>query len=102
MNIKDVIIAPIITEKSMRDAGSGRCTFKVALAANKFVIKRAIEEKFKVKVLKTFVSLVKGKTGRRGIRREEFIKTAWKKATVQLAKDQKIPLFDVGGQEEKK
>ncbi len=102
MNIKDVIITPIITEKSMRDAGRGRCTFKVALAANKIVIKQAIEEKFKVKVLKTFVSLVKGKTGRRGARREEFIKTAWKKATVQLAKDQKIPLFDVGGQEEKK
>jgi large subunit ribosomal protein L23 len=98
----DVIIAPIITEKSMKDASIGRYTFKVATSANKFSIKEAIEKKFKVKVLKTFVSLVKGKTGRKGARREEFVKTAWKKATVQLAKDQKIALFDVGGQEEKK
>jgi len=102
MNIRDIIIAPIITEKSMKDAGIGRYTFKVAMSANKFSIKEAIEKKFKVKVLKTFVSLVKGKTGRKGIKREEFIKTAWKKATVQLAKDQKIALFDAGGQEEKK
>lgn len=102
MNIGDVIIAPIITEKSMKDASQGRFTFKVAIQANKPFIKQAIEQKFKVKVLKTFVSLVKGKTGRKGIRREEFVKTAWKKATVQLAKDQKIALFDVGGQEGKK
>ena len=102
MNIRDIIIAPVITEKSMKDAAIGRYTFKVAQAANKPFIRAAIEEKFKVKVLKTFVSLVKGRTDRRGIKREEFVKSAWKKATVQLAKDQKIGLFDVGGQEEKK
>ena len=102
MNIRDIIIAPVITEKSMKDAAIGRYTFKVARAANKPFIRAAIEEKFKVKVLKTFVSLVKGRTDRRGIKREEFVKSAWKKATVQLAKDQKIGLFDVGGQEEKK
>lgn len=98
MNIQDVIIAPIITEKSMKDAATGRFTFKVAVAANKPFIKQAIEKKFKVKVLKTFTNLVKGRTARRGIKREEFVKSPWKKATVQLAKDQKIALFDVGGQ----
>jgi large subunit ribosomal protein L23 len=102
MNIRDVIIAPVITEKSMKDAALGRYTFKVATEANKPFIKDAIEAKFKVKVLKTMVSLVKGKTDRRGIKREEYVKTAWKKATVQLAKDQKIGLFDIGGQEGKK
>ena len=99
MNVRDVIIAPIITEKSMQDAALGKFTFKVAIEANKPLIKEAIEEKFKVKVLKTYVSLVKGRTVRRGIRREEFVKSAWKKATVRLPKDQKIALFDVGGQE---
>jgi len=98
MNIIDVIIAPVITEKSMKDASVGRFTFKVASGANKPFIKEAIEKRFKVKVLKTFVSFVKGRTDKRGIKREEFVKTAWKKATVQLAKDQKIALFDVGGQ----
>lgn len=99
MNVRDVIIAPIITEKSMRDAALGRFTFKVAIMANKPLIKSAIEKMFKVKVLKIFVSIVKGRTDRKGVRREEFVKTAWKKATVKLAKDQKIGLFDVGGQE---
>ena len=102
MNIRDVIIAPVITEKSMRDAAIGRYTFKVATAVNKPFIKQAIEEKFKVKILKIMVSMVKGKTDRRGAKREEFVKTPWKKATVQLAKDQKIGLFDIGGQGEKK
>lgn len=102
MNIRDVIIAPVITEKSMGDAARGRYTFKVELTANKPFIKQAIEEKFKVKVLKIMVSIVKGKTDRRGVKREEFVKTSWKKAIVQLAKDQKIGLFDVGGQEANK
>jgi len=98
MNIRDVVIAPIITEKSIKDAGLGRFTFKVTLSANKPVIKDAIEKKFSVKVLKIFVSIVKGRTDRKGIKREEFVKSAWKKATVKLAKDQKISLFDTGGQ----
>ena len=102
MNIRDVILAPIITEKSMKDAAIGRYTFKVALDTNKPLIKQAIQDKFKVKILKIMVSIVKGKTDRRGVKREEFVRTAWKKATVQLAKDQKIGLFDIGGQEEKK
>lgn len=102
MNIRDVILAPVITEKSMKNAAIGRYTFKVALDTNKPLIKQAIQDKFKVKVLKIMVSIVKGKTDRRGVKREEFVKTAWKKATVQLAKDQKIGLFDIGGQEEKK
>lgn len=98
MNLRDVIIAPIITEKSMQDAGLNKFTFKVATHANKPLIKSAIEEKFKVKVLKIFVSLVKGRTDKKGIRREEFVKSMWKKATVKLPKDQKIALFDTGGQ----
>lgn len=99
MKLRDVIIAPVITEKSMQDAGLGKFTFKVAIQANKPLIKSAIEEKFKVKVLQTFVSIVKGRTDKKGVRRQEFVKSAWKKATVRLPKDQKIALFDVGGQE---
>mgnify|MGYP001573529929 CR=1 FL=1 len=102
MNIRDVIIAPIITEKSMRDAALNRFTFKVATQANKPLIKSAIEKKFKVKVLKTYVSLVKGRTDKKGIRREEFVKSAWKKAIVSLPKDQKIALFDTAGQASEK
>jgi len=102
MNIRDVIIAPVITEKSMKDAATGRYTFKVEVDTNRPLIKQAIQDKFKVKVTKIMISLVKGKTDRRGAKREEYVKTAWKKATVQLAKDQKIGLFDIGGQAEQK
>lgn len=98
MDITDVIIAPIITEKSMQDAALSKFTFKVIKEANKPLIKSAIEKKFKVKVLQTFVSIVKGRTDKKGVRRQEFIKSAWKKATVRLPKDQKIALFDTGGQ----
>jgi large subunit ribosomal protein L23 len=98
MNIRDVIIAPIISEKSMKDAAVGKFTFKVATGANKTYIKQAIESKFKVNVKKLCVSIVKGRTDRKGVKREEFVKTSWKKAIAKLAKDQKIGLFDVGGQ----
>lgn len=102
MDIRDVIIAPIITEKSMQDAALSKFTFKVAIQANKPLIKQAIEERFKVKVLQTFVSIVKGRNDKKGIRRQEFVKSAWKKATVRLPKDQKIALFDTAGQKEMK
>ena len=98
MNIRDVIIGPIISEKSMQDVAKGRFTFKVARYADKRNIKRAVEEKFKVNVLQTFVSIIKGKRQRVGIKRTEINVTPWKKATVRLAKDQKISLFDAGGQ----
>lgn len=102
MNLTDVVIAPIISEKSIKDAALGKFTFKVAKSANKNLIKEAIEKKFKVNVLRTFVMVVKGKTDRIGIRRVEIVKTPWKKAIVKLPKDQKIALFDVGGQEGEK
>ncbi|MEK7517202.1 MAG: 50S ribosomal protein L23 [Patescibacteria group bacterium] len=97
MDIRDIIVAPIITEKSMQDAAKGRFTFKVVRDADKNLIKRAVEEKFKVNVLQTLVSVIKGKRKRVGIRRMEIKEPAWKKAIVLLAKDQKIGLFDAGG-----
>ena len=102
MNIRDVIIAPVITEKSMKEAALGRFTFKVAREANKPLIKDAIQGRFKVKVVKVFVSLVKGKTDRAGVRRQEIVKEGWKKAVVKLIKGKKIGLFEVGGQESAK
>lgn len=96
MDLRDIIIAPIITEKSMQDAGLGKFTFKVAMQADKKIIKKAVEEKFKVNVLKTFISVVKGKRNRVGKQRAEINVTPWKKATVKLEKDQKISLFDKG------
>ncbi len=94
MKKNDVIIRPIITEKSISDASSRKFTFMVEKTADKTAIKKAIEEKFKVNVVGVFTLIIKGRTQRAGTRRKEIAKPSWKKAIVQLAKDQKIDLFD--------
>lgn len=98
MDALKVLIGPIITEKSMNEASKGRYTFKVFNNANKNDIKRAVEDKFKVNVLKTTTILVKGRKSRRGTRRIEVLNTAFKKAIVTLKAGQKIALFDTGSQ----
>lgn len=96
MDLNNVIIRPIITEKSMLDVSKGRFTFEVNKAANKNTVKRAVEQEFKVNVVSVTTSIVKGKTGRFGVRRIEKVKSPWKKATVELKNGQKIDLFDTG------
>ena len=97
MNVNDVIIRPIISEKSMQHANSGKFTFHVAKGAHKGIIKKTIEDKFKVNVIGISTNIVKGKKTRTGTRRIETLKSAWKKAVVKLKVGQKIALFDVGG-----
>jgi large subunit ribosomal protein L23 len=62
----DVILAPIITEKSMDDAAERKYTFKVAKDANKTEIKLALEKIFDVEVEKVNVMNVRGKKKRMG------------------------------------
>jgi large subunit ribosomal protein L23 len=97
MNVNDVIIRAIISEKSMQHANSGKFTFHVAKGAHKGIIKKTIEDKFKVNVVGISTNIVKGKKTRSGTRRIEILKSAWKKAVVKLKTGQKIALFDVGG-----
>ena len=84
----DVIIRPVITEKSMADMGEKKYTFLVHPEANKTQIKEAVEKMFpgtKVKSVNTMNS--EGKNKRRGM---TFGKTAaTKKAIVQLTEDSK-------------
>ena len=98
MDALKVILGPIITEKAMNEASKGRYTFKVFSNANKNDIKKAVEDKFKVNVLKTTTVLIKGRKSRRGARRIEVLNTAFKKAVVTLKQGQKIALFDTGSQ----
>ena len=93
----NVILRPIISEKSTKNAVNHKFTFLVAKVADKTMIKHAVENQFKVKVLNITTSIVKGKTKRVGERRSEVKISAWKKATVTLPKDQKISWFDVAG-----
>lgn len=101
MNTQSVIIKPVVTEKSMKDVSGGKYTFVVATSATKTVIKKAIGETFHVKVTSVVTSIVKGKRKRIGVRREEVKEAKWKKATVTLAKGEKISLFEPGTEEKK-
>lgn len=92
----NVIIRPVISEKSMTDANNGKFTFVVASNATKKQIKEAVEKLFSVHVLKVATSVVKGKTTRVGARRVEVVKTSIKKATVALKSGEKIDAFELG------
>lgn len=90
------IISPIITEKSMIDAGKGKFTFRVDKDANKFEIKKAVEKKFKVHVTNISTNTLKGKSVRTGMRRTEKKLSPLKKAVITLKKGEKIGLFELG------
>jgi len=98
MNSLNVILGPIISEKSMTDASKGKYTFKVSVQSTKKEIKKAIEEQFKVNVLKVATITVKGRSSRNGIRRAEALKQPFKKAIALLKTGQKISIFEAGGE----
>ena len=86
----DIIIAPVITEKSATQAEQNVYSFKVASSANKIEIKKAIEEAFGVKVVKVNTLNTKAKDKRVG-RYTGQTKT-YKKAIVTLQDGDKIEL----------
>lgn len=93
MTAHDIIIAPIITEKSIDGIEIKKYTFKVASDANKQEIKKAVEEIFKVSVDKVNTISVRGHEKRMG--KYTGYTSSWKKAIVTLKKDSKsIEFFD--------
>lgn len=89
----DIIVRPILSEKSYADIATKKYTFEVAKAANKTQIKKAVEEIFKVKVESVNISNVYGKIKRQG--KHEGLTGSYKKAIVQLTSDSKsIEFFD--------
>lgn len=93
MNARDIIIAPVITEKAVAGLADKKYTFKVAKDANKIQIAAAIEEIFEVKVEKVNTISMKGRKRRMG--RNEGYTSDWKKAIVTLTAESKtIEFFD--------
>ena len=82
MRPEDVIIAPVVTEKSNDQINLGKYTFKVNKNATKVDIARAVEKLFEVKVLKVNTMTVKGKEKRVG--RNVGKTSDWKKAIVTI------------------
>lgn len=92
-NPHDIILKPLITERSMMQAEEKKYTFKVDRNANKYQIKDAIEEIFDVKVEKVSVMNMQGKLKRMG--RTQGRRAGWKKAIIKLTPGSKeIKLFE--------
>ena len=94
MAAQDIIVRPIITEKSMAGIGMKKYTFEVAKNATKVDVARAVEELFGVKVAKVNTLNVRGHFRRQG--RSEGYTSAWKKAIVTLTEDSKTIEFFEG------
>ena len=93
MAAQDIIVRPIITEKTMLGATDKKYTFEVAKRANKIEIAKAVEEIFGVKVAKVNTVSVRGKLRRQG--RYQGYTRSWKKAYVTLTQDSKeIEFFE--------
>ncbi len=79
---EDIILEPVVTEKSSSEMQNGRYTFKVAKKATKIDVKNAVEKLFEVKVLKVNTMTVSGKMKRVGA--HEGKTPDWKKAIVTI------------------
>jgi large subunit ribosomal protein L23 len=92
MDVRHVIIEPVISEKSYALMAEGRYTFRVADSAHKTQIREAVEEIFDVTVANVRTSRVRSKPKRRGVHRGKT--RGWKKAIVELAPGDRIELFE--------
>ncbi|MGI6317493.1 MAG: 50S ribosomal protein L23 [Firmicutes bacterium] len=92
-NPRDIILKPLVTEKSTAQMEEKKYSFVVDKKANKIQIKNAVEEIFDVKVRNVNTLSVKGKPRRMGVHRG--YRPGWKKAIVTLTKESKaIEIFE--------
>ncbi len=95
LNPLEVILRPLVTEKSTALSGANKYIFQVDVRANKPQIKEAVEKAFDVTVLSVNTMKMKGKpSGGRMMRRKVSYGSDWKKAVVTLAPEDKIELFE--------
>jgi large subunit ribosomal protein L23 len=93
MNQYDIVLKPIVTEKSSLAKETGnQYVFEVARHANKIEIAKAVERLFKVKVLAVRVMNMEGKTRRLG--KHSGKRSDWRKAIVKIGPKDKISFFE--------
>lgn len=92
LSSRDIIIEPLVTEKTYSGMERGTYSFRVHPLATKADVHNAIEEIFKVRVVRVNTMNVTGKRRRVGLRVGRTRR--WKKAVVTLAPGQKIPFFE--------
>lgn len=92
MDPRQVIVAPVVSEKSYALMADGKYTFRVDARAHKPQIKHAVEDIFDVKVTEVRTLKMRSKPKRRGLHSGRT--RSWKKAVVQLAPGDRIELFE--------
>lgn len=92
MNFENILISPVLSEKSNELREQGKYVFKVDPAASKVEIKEAVRKLFDVKVVDCTVINVMGKIKR--VRGRPGRTSAWKKAIVRLAPGETIKVFE--------
>ncbi len=95
MDLHQVLIAPVVSEKSYSLIEDNKYSFRVHPSAHKTEIRQAVEELFGVKVEGVNVIKVQSKPKRRGI--SQGRRPGWKKAIVQLREGDSIPIFEGAG-----
>ena len=92
-NPYDIIVLPLITEKTTKLTDSGKYSFEVKQGVNKIEVKKAIEEIFNVNVVS--VNIINVRKKRRRVGRYEGFAPAVRKAIVTLQKGQVIDRFEI-------
>jgi large subunit ribosomal protein L23 len=92
MHAHQIILEPVVSEKSYEGTADGVYTFKVHSDAHKTQIRHAVEELFEVKVARVNIIKVQAKPKRRGL--IKGTRQGWKKAVVKLHPGQTIQFFE--------
>jgi large subunit ribosomal protein L23 len=92
LNARQVLIAPVVSEKSYSLIGENKYSFRVHEKAHKTQIRQAVEELFDVRVESVNVLKVRPKPKRRGLHKGR--KPGWKKAIVELREGDRIEIFE--------
>ena len=87
----EILIKPVVSEKSYHQITENRYTFRVHKDAHKTQIRQAVEELFDVRVVAVNVSTVRPKPKRRGL--HKGVRPGWKKAIVQVHPEDEIQIF---------
>ena len=87
----EVLIAPVVSEKSYSHLPERKYTFRVHQDAHKTQVRQAVEQMWDVKVERVNMITVQAKPKRRGL--SKGIKPGWKKAVVQLREGETIEIF---------
>ena len=91
LHAREVLLAPVVSEKSYNQIDNHRYTFRVHKDAHRLQVRKAVEELFGVHVLSVNMATVPPKPKRRGMVKGR--KPGWKKAVVQIRQGETIEIF---------